>query len=189
MTFTGTIDGTQVRVAGNGAIYKAPVGSTAPTDEVAAWGAAWINLGFATDGFTLTPDLKVQEITAWQTLDIVRVIRQQLLRSVQFELLQSNVETVKMAWGGLVITPGTSPKYGAVPTAPGVSTEFALGMDWVDGALLQRIIIPRADLLKLSPVKYGRGDVVRYNFDARILPPASGPSVQIWGADLATSGA
>ena len=95
----------EVRVAGTGAFYRAPSGTVCPTDSTTAWGAAFVHLGFADDGFTMKQDLKTKGISGWQTLEELRLIVLSLIRSFNFELVQSNKSTLGLAWGGATITP------------------------------------------------------------------------------------
>lgn len=179
------LNATEVRVAGSGAIWKAPTGTTLPTDEVSAWGTGWVNLGFVEDGFKVKQDLKTTEVSAWQTLEPVRIINDSLTRSVSFTLEQSNKDTVELAWGGATITPGTGGKYTlAIPSASAVA-EFIIGLDWNDGATTQRIIFTRAALLSLPELTFSRKDAVKYPLEFRALAPASGDSVLVYGNDAA----
>lgn len=177
-----------VRVAGTGSIWKAPLGTTLPTDSTTAWGTGFKNLGYATDGFTLTQDLKRQDITAWQSLSPVRSIATQLIRKMSFESLESNKDTVPLAWGGATMTPGTAGVYTlAIPD--GSPTDFILGVDWSDGTLSQRIIVQHATLLTLPTIKFVRTDAVRYPLEVQALVPSDGSaSVLVYGVDSIVSG-
>jgi hypothetical protein len=96
------LDATQIRVAGTGAIWKAPVGSVLPTDSTTALDAAYRNLGYAKTGFTVTPSLKTTPVNAWQSTNILRNINTELTRKYGFELSQTNIDTLALAWGGTV---------------------------------------------------------------------------------------
>jgi hypothetical protein len=96
------LDATQIRVAGTGAIWLAPVGTTLPTDSTTALNAAYHNLGYAKTGFTVTPSLKTTPVMGWQSTNILRNINTELSRKYGFELQQSNIDTVALAWGGTV---------------------------------------------------------------------------------------
>lgn len=184
------LDSSQVRIAGTGAIWKAPLGTALPTDSTTAWGAGFANLGYATDGFTLKQDKKVQEIPAWQTLTPVRLITTALNRTFSFELLQTNKDTLALAWGGATITPGTAGAYTLDVTAADSPVNFILGIDWSDGATSQRIILPSGSLSALPTIKSVRTDAIRYAFDVQALAPADGSdSVIVYGLDTAVGGA
>lgn len=183
------IKSTEIRVAGKGAIWKAPVGTVLPTDESTAWGTGFVNLGFADDGFHVKQDYKTTELAAWQSLDPVRILVDALARTVSFTSLQSNADTVGMAWGGAAIVPSTGGKYTLNLPDPSVVPEFALGLDWTDGATTQRLAIPRAALVTLPQLDYTRKDAVKYAFEFRVLAPDSGPSVITYGLDANIAGA
>lgn len=183
---TSPLNGAEVRVAGNGGIWRAPAGTALPADSVAVWGTGWVNVGYVEDGFKMKQSLKTQDILAWQTLERVRVINQELFREFDFTAIQSNKETVEMAWGGATITPGTGSAYTLALPDPAASQEFSLGLDWLDGATSCRIIVSRATLLTLPEVTYGRKDAVKYAMTVSALAPADGSaSVRVYGVDAA----
>jgi hypothetical protein len=98
------LDSSQIRIAGSGSIWKAPIGTPLPPDSSTAWNAAFVNLGYAKDGFTMTQNLKNQEVDAWQTLEAVRLITTALSRQFGFELLQTNKQNLALAFGGATIS-------------------------------------------------------------------------------------
>ncbi len=177
-----------VRVAGTGSIWKAPLGTTLPSDSTTAWGTGFVNLGYATDGFTVTQDLKKQDITAWQTLTPVRSLATALIRKLTFEALESNINTVPLAWGGATMTPGLAGIYTlAIPD--GALTDFILGVDWSDGTTSQRIIVKQASLLTLPAIKFVRTDAIRYPLEVQAIAPADGTaSIVVYGVDSIVSG-
>ena len=266
-----TLDATQIRVAGTGAIWKAPVGSVLPTDSTSPLDAAYRNLGYAKTGFTVTPSLKNTPVMGWQSTNILRNINSELTRKYGFELQQTNIDTLALAWGGTVapvtgasigtvtiaITTGvltTSVTHGlavgnavqlagvtggaplvsgttyyvqSVPssttltlsatlggsaivtttsgTATGISLvtgaysvnvptsvtsmEYSLVIDWSDGTISQRIVLPRASVLALPPIKGDRTAETTYVMEFQELIPSTGNSVLIYGVDHAVAGA
>lgn len=261
----------QIRVAGTGSIWKAPVGTAIPVDSVAAWGSGFVNLGYAKAGFTVTPSLKTTPVMGWQSTNVLRMIATELTRKYAFELQQTNADTLAMAWGGTVaavsgtsigtvtiaITTGvltTSAPHGlsvgnavqlagvtgaaplvsgttyyvqSIPTsttltlaataggaliattasgsATGISVvtgaysinvpnaatigEMIIGIDWSDGLIHQRIILPRAALLTLPPIKGNKAAETSYAFEVQELVPGDGSnSCQIYGVDGAVAG-
>lgn len=107
----------QVRIAGTGHLVKAALDAVLPTDSTTAWDPAFVDLGYATDGFTMAQALKTLDITAWQTLEPVRTVNTSLIRNFTFELLQSNKDTLALAWGGGVVTPNPNLSLGTVVIA------------------------------------------------------------------------
>ena len=177
------LDATEIRVAGTGAFWKAPTGTTLPTDSTTSWANGFVNLGYATDGFKASPNFSTTVIRGWQSKQPLRNITTEFDYKFSFELLQSNKETVALAWGGATITAGTAGAYSlTLPTDP--TAEFALGIDWSDGTTNQRIVIPRASLTSLPEVTFTKEDAVKYMFDIIALVPADGSSpVKIYGVD------
>ena len=178
----------QVRVAGTGAIWRAPAGTATPTDSTTAWNAAFQNLGYCTEGFTTTPNYKATQIRGWQSLSVLRNITTEFDFKFGFELLQTNIATLALAWGGATITAGTAGAYTlALPADP--ATEFVFGIDWSDGATNQRIVISRASLMTLPVIKSVRTDATRYAFEVQTLAPVDGSAqVKIFGVDAAVAG-
>ena len=179
----------QVRVAGTGAIWRAPAGTATPTDSTTAWNAAFQNLGYVSDGgFTSTPNYKANQVRGWQSRGVLRNITTEFDFKFGFELLQTNVATLALAWGGATITAGTVGAYTmALPADP--ATEFILGIDWSDGALTQRLVISRASLLTLPVIKNVRTDAVRYAFEIQTLVPTDGSDqVKVFGVDASVAG-
>jgi len=187
-TITAGLNATQLRVAGTGSIWKAPLGTALPTDSTTAWATGWVNLGYQKDGFTITPSLKTTPVMGWQSTQILRLIATELTRKYAFEPLQSNIQTTAMAWNGTVV-PGTAGIYTiTVPNAATIS-EFMLGIDWSDGTTSQRIVIQRCALLTLPAIKGKRTEETSYPFEVQELVPGDNSnSVLIFGVDDAVSG-
>ena len=185
---TPALNSGNVRVAGTGAIWKAPLGTALPIDSTTAWGTGFVNLGYATDGFSLKQSLKKQSITAWQTLSSVRSIVTELIRSLTFEALESNINTVPLAFGGATMTPGLAGIY-TLDIPDGQLDEFILGVDWSDGTRTQRIVVQQASLLSLPEMKFVRTDAVRYPLEVEALKPADGTkAILVYGVDSGVSG-
>jgi hypothetical protein len=179
------LDATKVKVAGSGAIWKAPTGTTLPTDSTSAYATGFVNLGYVSEGgFEFANELKTKEINAWQTIEAVRLINTAISRSVSFEALESNKNTVALAWGGATITAGTGGAYTIDIPDPSVAQEFILGIDWTDGSTSQRIIIKRAVLKSLPKVKFTRQDAVSFALEIQALAPADGSDpIVVYGVD------
>lgn len=181
----------EVRVAGTGHIFKAPLGTTTPTTSTATLDAGFVELGYATNGFTLTQALATTQVTAWQTLDPIRTIVTGLVRTFGFELQQTNTETLALAWGGATIATGTGGTGAYSLTIPDPN-QIATGIyiiDWADGDTSQRIVIRNGQLMSLPTVTFGRSDSVSYAFTVQANAAAGGDSVSVYGVDDAVSAA
>ena len=108
---------TKVRIAGTGAIWKAPLGTPLPTDSTTQWNSAFVNLGYLEDGFELEQDLTTKDLNAWQTLETTRTIATALIRKLLFTIDQTDKDTVALALGGATITPVLGTSVGTVTIA------------------------------------------------------------------------
>lgn len=129
------LDPTQIRVAATGAFWKAPAGTTAPTDSTTAYSGSWTHLGYATNGFTIAQDLKTKPITGWQSTEPLLLINESLSRKVTTEALESDKANLSLAWGSATVSQTGTPVGGAVTfTASTITTATAHGFvagDWV----------------------------------------------------------
>ena len=182
------LDASKIRVAGSGAIWYAPTGTALPTDSTTALDAAFVNIGYAQDGFELDQTIKNQEVNAWQTAEVVKVINTGITRKVMCEALEMNKATVGLAWGGATITPGTAGVYTlTIPNAQ-LTKEFILVADWNDGTKSQRVVIKRAALTALPKQKIGRQDTISFQFEVQaLLPTDNSDPVVAYGVDAGVS--
>jgi hypothetical protein len=141
----------QIRVAGTGVISRAPLGTVLPTDSTTALAAAYVNCGFATDGFVLTQEKKTKEVTVWQSLEVARLIPTLLTRKFKFELQQSNKTTLGLAWGGQVIPTAGVAVGGAITigTAGVLTTATAHGLS-VGAAVTLATVVTSTGILALT---------------------------------------
>lgn len=138
-------DTAQIRIAPAGDIYVAPVGTTAPADEVAAWPAGWVNLGLATeDGVTLTDSKTMTEIRSWQQFYVSRRTVNARDFALRFVLQQWNKANVSLAFGGTTTTTPSAGHNKVVPPSPSFIDYRAVGIEWTDGSLHYRLIMPKA---------------------------------------------
>ena len=141
-----------INVGSNGTIYVAPVGTVAPVDPFVAWGAAWVDLGYASeDGVTFNDAKTTERIGVWQMFYAARYIVTERDTMASFTLRQWDKNTVPLAFGGGTITttaasagpPVVAAHYLYTPPAPSLIDERALGIQWEDGAKVYRLIMPR----------------------------------------------
>src|SRR5262245_16862267 len=124
-------DATDVTVAGTGAVYVAPLGTPLP-DDLDPLAAPWVDVGFVSDdGVTITFSRDTEEINAWQTAEPVRVLTTAEPKTIAFELLQFDRDTVALAFRGGTFT-ATSP-YVYTPPAAGTTQEVAMVIEAIDG--------------------------------------------------------
>ena len=136
----------QIRVGANGTVFVAPVGTVAPTDIATAWAAAWVDLGFTSEeGVTFRDSKTTEKIAVWQMFSAARYIVTDADTNCSFVLRQWSKDTVKLAFGGGTITTTVGPPahYLYTPPAPGTVDERALGIEWIDGTVTYRLVMPK----------------------------------------------
>jgi len=91
----------EIRVAGNGRILVANLGTLPPTDTVAEWGSGWKDLGYTTtDGVKLAKKDKIDPIDTWQSVSAARFVYSDRDLTLKFQLLQMNEDTLPFFFGG-----------------------------------------------------------------------------------------
>jgi hypothetical protein len=163
------IDGTEVRVGVTGNLKVAPIGTAGPTDTSAAWPVAWVDLGYLSeDGFVITPQSDKQDIMVWQSLASIRTILTSRSEELKFTLMQTNADTLKLAFGGgSVTTSGTTYHYTA-PLAGDVD-ERAFGVEVRDALLIYRFHFPRGLVTDVGDIAFVRKDAVKYELTATVM--------------------
>ncbi|MFF8485157.1 phage tail tube protein [Streptomyces antibioticus] len=173
-------DADNVRAALNGSIYMAPKGSTAPVDLDTAWDAAWEDLGFMSDdGVSMEYSTDVEDINAWQSLSPVRRILTSVDMTLGFTAIELKARTVTAYFPGATITnvSGAIQRLD-IPSAPGPQ-EFAFGLEWVDGDIKNRLVIPRGEITDRGAISLGRSAAVGLEMTVSAYA-SSAPEIATW---------
>lgn len=178
----------QIRVAGTGAVWRAPLGSTLPTDSTTALNVAFVNLGYMKSGFTFTPSLKTTPVMGWQSSNILRLIATEKSTKLGFEAQQTNLQTAAAAWQGTVVA-GVGGVFSITIPDTATDDEAAYVVDMVDGPVSYRFVVERAGMLTLPVIKGDRTAETTYAFEVQVLVPADGSnSIKVYGVDSGVSG-
>jgi len=165
----------QVRVGITGTLYRAPKLTAGPATTAAAWAAAWVELGYLTvDGPELIPTVVNKDIDAWQTSFPVRTVNTAHGMEWKFTLLQRNGTNLKLAMGGGTITALGAGDYRYDPPAPGYVDEMALGLEVVDGSIIDRYILDRAMVTTLAAIPFKKDDAVKFTINVKALEANAG---------------
>lgn len=149
----------QIVVGANGSVHVAPVGTTQPATEIAAYAAGWVDLGYTNeDGVTPTDTKTIKDIMVWQLFYPARKIVTGRSFDVKFSLSQWSIDTVPLAFGGGEVEEVTTGHFKYTPPSPETIDERALGIDWIDGAKHYRLIIPRGMVSENVDTKLARDD-------------------------------
>lgn len=173
-------DADNVRAALNGSILMAPKGSTAPVDLDTAWDAAWVDLGFMSDdGVNMEYSTNVEDINAWQSLSPVRRILTSVDMTLGFTAIELKARTVTAYFPDSTITAvsGTVSRLD-IPAAPGPA-EYAFGLEWIDGDIKNRLVLPRGEITDRGAISLGRSSAVGLEMTVSAYA-SSAPEIAIW---------
>lgn len=175
------LDATEVRLGVTGHLYKAPVGTTMPTDTVAALNAAFVELGYTETGPSMNVDTSKESFTPWQTQMPVREQVTGQMVTAAFTLWQRNAATLKLAFGGGTVTGTTTRVY--TPPSTATVNEGAFIFEIEDGAIKDRYLIQRASIAIGGEVMFNKDAVTGYPIEITYLQPASGSAWSLLSSD------
>lgn len=158
-----------------GAVYRAPLGTTLPTDATSALSSDWKCLGYVSDeGVTNSNSADTTEIKAWGG-DTVLATQEDRTDTWQMVLIETlNVEVAKTVYGNGNVT-GTL-ETGITITANNSEREAgAIVVDMVmrEGAL-KRVVLPNAKVGDLGDIVYNDSEAVGYDTTFNCLADNAG---------------
>ncbi len=158
-----------------GGVYRAPLGTTLPTDATTALGEAFVNLGYCSeDGVTNTNSPETENVKAWGG-SVVLPLQTGKDDTWSFTLLGAlDVDVLKAIYGSDNVT-GTLAT-GITVTANADEAEEAVWvfeMNLREGAL-QRIVLPDAKITEVGEIQYTDNEAVGYATTLSAMPDASG---------------
>lgn len=158
-----------------GAIYRAKLGSTLPTDATSNLDAAFTCLGYASDdGVTNSNSPTSNTIKAWGG-DIVYTYNSEQKDTFSFTLIEStNVDVLKTVYGDDNVT-------GSLDAGLTIAANSAQrdACAWCFELVLQsggakRIVVPRASITEIGEIAYTDDDCVGYQITIMALPDSTG---------------
>lgn len=162
------------RVAG--AVYRAPLGTTLPTDASSALDAAFKDMGFISeDGVVNSNSPESENIKDWggRTVLVVSTDKPDTFKLTFIEATNANVlETV---YGANNVTVDNQNNTITVRANADELSEFAYVIDMAlrDGGL-RRIVIPDGQLSEVGDITYKSDEAIGYETTISALPDASG---------------
>ncbi len=161
------------RVAG--AIFRAPLGTTLPTDADSELNSAFENLGYVSeDGVTNSNSIESDNIKAWGG-DIVQTTQTEKTDTFQLKLLQTiNVMVLKTIYGASNVSGNISS--GIVVKSNSKELEASA---WVIDMILnedtlKRIVLPNGKISELGDIVYKDDEPIGYEPTINALPDSAG---------------
>ena len=147
----------------SGAIYRAPIGTTLPTDASTTLDVAFVELGYVSeDGLVNTNSPETENIKEWGGTDVLNVLTEKTdeWQCTLIEVL--NVNVLKAIYGASNVT-GTLSTGITVTANTDEQEEGAWVVDMVmRNGVLKRVVIPNGKISELGDITYKRDEAVGY---------------------------
>ena len=159
----------------SGAIYRAPLGTTLPSDATTSLGGSFVELGYISeDGLVNTNSPETENIKDWGGTDVLNVLTEKTdeFQCTLIEVL--NEDVLKAVYGASNVT-GTLSTGIAVTANASEQEEAIWVVDMVmRNGVLKRIVIPNGKISELGDITYKRDEAVGYEITITGLADTSG---------------
>lgn len=153
-----------------GAIFRAPLGTTLPTDAKTALSSAYVNMGYVSDeGLVNSKARETTSLKAWGG-DIVRDAQTSKTDTFQLKLIeQRNMEVLKAVHGDSNVS-----ESGGLITIRENAQELDKAVWVIDMILndgyLKRVIIPEGKITNVGDVTYKDDELIAYDSTVSAYP-------------------
>jgi hypothetical protein len=161
-------------------VYIAPKGTTAPADLTTAWPAGWVDLGYLSDdGVEMSYSTESEDINAWQSLSPVRKVLTGVDMTLGFTAIELKTQTMTLYFPSATMSDvsGTVHKL-SIPAAP-TPDERAIGLEWVDGDITNRLIIARGEVTDREAITLARSGAVGLGMTVSAYADTA-PEIAVW---------
>lgn len=161
----------------SGAVFRAPLGTTLPTDATTALDNAFVCLGYVSeDGLENENEMDVSATKAWGGMIVYRSLTE-LNDSFKLTLIESeNVDVLKAVYGDSNVTVGQD---GTIHVE--VKADDPAEAVWVfdlalRGSKAKRIVIADGAITARETITYNDSDAIGYGITVSAYPDATGKS-------------
>jgi hypothetical protein len=159
----------------SGAVYRAPIGTTLPTDATTALDAAFVCLGYVSeDGLENNNELDVSEIKAWGGNIVYRSLNG-LDDTFSLSLIESeNVDVLKNVYGDANVTVDADDNVTINIVAEDPQEKIWVFELAMRGGRAKRIVIPDGAVTARETITYNDSDAVAYGITVSAYPDSTG---------------
>lgn len=176
-----TLTAANVAVAGTGAVFRAPAGTSLPADADAFLGVAFKGHGYiSSDGISETINRNITDIVAWQNSAIVRKVVTSDDIEYSFSGIEENENMLTTYYGNY--------NAGTVEYVGGAGLRGVWVLDFLDGdARHTRIVIPDGQVTSNGTVTRNAQGAAEYPVTISCYPDSSGVKAYMYFDDTPVS--
>ena len=159
-----------------GAVFRAPLGTTLPTDASTALGTAFVELGYVSeDGVTNNNTPDSDTVQAWGGATVL-VIQNEMSDEWTLTLIESlNPNVLKAVYGDSKVTVNSEAGTITVQATAEQRLDACYVIDMsLKGGALKRVVIPSGSMSELGEIVYKDDEPIGYELTINALPDASG---------------
>lgn len=161
-----------------GVFYRAPLGTTLPTNATAPLNALFVDHGWlGEEGITVTTERDVQKHYAFGS-DLVKTTQGSYAESLQLSLLETDPDVLETVFGpGITLgVDGAGNRTIKIEHRSKQLPRSAFIVQTVDGNKTRRLVIQEGAVVDVGEIVYVHNDLLKYTITVDCYKPASGNS-------------
>lgn len=154
-----------------GAIYRAPVGTTLPTDASSSLSASFKTFGYISeDGLTNSNSRDTSTVKDWSGADIV-TLQNSKTDTFKYKMMEvKNVEVLKDVYGDENVSGDIETGLTIKANAKELTAHAYVIDTLLSGGYLKRIVIPNGKVTEIADLVYKKTEAMGYEVTITALP-------------------